>query len=493
MSTVDLGVVTQLNQLADAASSVAKDGRRLLIDEQINTETGEVQYHLSAESKFARLIRNVKALITGGTSGYEHDKRVQAAFVKLIDKKASSDNTTTLARGNLNTLSHRIRQIDAGSISGNAATVFAALTLAERSLPPEPSDVAPGNLASEDVLLDHDYEEVQEFPGYETAATWFGNRESRVSELDNTYESIDGDEGLASRVQRMLDRDSSSYSEVYDRQLRGGDRDTNEASYVSRAAGNRASIYEQPVSSHTSKLIGVFKNLPRDPNTPLIPKVFGSLRETRLTDTALETLKHLPELSNETSEAFRQSLRFPSPRLSPDLDGPAVAPSKSPDDWGGLFIATLANTVAPDRLNRLAYEIDAQEFNTKLEQALSTEDSSTGSVAGDEYKGTKAADVIVAAKVLDEILHQRESQQEISAANRRHENRLAAARLNERLANYEAEVNEVFTSLDPDTQDPEGEYATYNHYARLDEIYVDGVDVDADKQTPSGGPKPTES
>ena len=474
MSAVDLGTVTQASELAAAARIASQDGKRLLLEKDGTNGAGETRYRLSAESRFARYIRNVKAFLTGGPSGYDHDRRVQLVFKHLIDKEADRAGTSSLHQTRLDALSTSIRQLNGRSISGNAAALFVRLVdnADLSSVFPRSAGTDSGDLSGDS---DHEYEEIPELiiPGYETADTWFPPESHLKAPDDNIYDTpIDGqvprpvvDLGHDYDEIFLNDRGSAGHYDLLDHTGHSSDDNSNGRVNELRFS-SRLSHYEDPVSLTTTEGIRALKALPPDPEAEKVPKLGRTqLRETRLSDVTVQVIKDVPAFQSATDAEFRLGLQFPE--RSSDNRAIGLGPlNNSPSNWEGLYLASLANTVNPDHLNKLSLIIRPQEFNDRLAQALAQEDSSEHGIAGEEFKGSKAADLMVAATVLDELLHE----QEVSELTARENHRLETAAYQHRLGEIEAgSVRESFvdddsagsfTPLDPSTREPDEEVFT---------------------------------
>ena len=462
MSTIDLGAVSDVSQLAQAVERAATDGKRVLIAEDGVDESGETRYRLSAESQFSRLIRNVKAFFTGGNSGYDHDQRVQSAFHNLI-AKGSRQAANGPEQHRLQLLDARIAQLDGHSISGNAAKVFSRLH--------KESTVPFGLQTFDNVVYD----------GRPSSNSPEGGVDETVHRGGHSVSSADPHD-----YEEIPDYDYSDVSNSNPRQTPGlgsdDDYDYPGNPGESVALTDSFSGYELPVPVAILAGTTALQQLPSSPDAVSAPKIGRTqLRESQLGDAALLALKGTPELQESTDADFRASLKFPEhtvTRKASDGSSQSVAGTVSaanlPVSSGGFYLALLANTVETKYVNRLGLLVGTQEFNARLAQALAHEDNSDDSVAGESLKGTKAADVIIAAKVLDELLREQEDQ-ELQARDQVVSETARYERLAEEI---QKDLSETFTSLEPSTRVREEEYDVPVRpepnddptYARLSEI-----------------------
>lgn len=406
MSTVDLGTATTAAELVNAVRTANEDGKRLLIEKEGGpNEGGEVRYRLSAESQFSRFIRNVKAFVLGGTSGYDHDYRVQLALKSLVDKESDRLQGLPGWQNRVDDLSDRIREVNGKSISGNAAAVFVRLIENANVSTVFPRDISSSHPDTQS--LDHDYEEIPAnlFQGYEVHEDWIPPpRRSEPSDADvsRDYDYIPSqDLNLDEGYQILNTIDQDDIDDDFDR------------SPLEPRTPNRASVYEAPVSRNATAVINAFSGVPIDPDAEKVPQIGKvQLRSTRLSHATEETIKTVPVLQAKTDAEFRSSLRFPE-RVD---HAPSLNPLTKPE---GFVLASLANTVNSEHFSKLTIALNRQEYNETLTRALSREDNSESGVAGPELKGSKAADLLVASKVLDEMLNKLEVSARISQENKR--------------------------------------------------------------------------
>jgi len=445
MSTIDLGTATTAAELVDAARTANQEGKRLLLEKDGVNEAGETRYRLSAESQFSRYIRNVKAFITGGVSGYDHDRRVQVVFKHLIDKESDRHHDSTLKQTRLDDLSDRIRQVHGRSISGSAAALFIRLIDEGAGL----SDIFPSSAeshSSDADDIDHDYEEIPElrFPGYETAEDWLSTEPSDV-DVAHDYDYIDSQDEFSDGGYDELN--ATGQNDIDDEVL---------SSPIEPRGLNRASVYEVPVSRITTSVIQALNGVAQDPEAEKAPKLGPTqLRETRLSTATVDTIKATPALQAKTDTEFRTSLSFPE-RIGNEslLHNPKISE--------GFYLASLANTVKPHHFNKLSLVIDRHEFNEKLSAALAREDDAKDGIAGTALKGSKAADLLVASKVLDELLHEQEVSDLVARENYRiaaeadklqYDKRLAQGQVNATIE--ESDPDDQFTPLNPFSREPD--------------------------------------
>lgn len=451
MSTVDLGTATTAAELVNAVRTASEDGKRLLIEKEGGPNEGtEVRYRLSAESQFSRFIRNVKAFVLGGTSGYDHDYRVQLALKSLVDDEADRLHGVPGWQNRLDNLSDNIREVNGKSISGNAAAVFVRLIENAHVSTIFPRDISSSH--SDASSLDHDYEDIPPSISehYEVHEDWVPppRRAEASDDVSRDYDYIPSqDLNLDEGYQILSTIDQDDIDEEFGR------------SPLEPRTPNRASVYEAPVSRNATAVINAFSGVPIDPDAEKVPQIGTvQLRSTRLSHATEESIKTIPVLQAKTDAEFRSSLRFPE-RIDHD---PALNPLTKPE---GFVLASLANTVNSEHFSKLTIALNRQEYNEKLTLALSREDNFESGVAGPELKGSKAADLLVASKVLDEMLNKLEVSARISQENKRiirETERLRAERENgpsvegqdpddlfTPLNQFSIEPDEVFTSPTP--------------------------------------------
>lgn len=460
MSTIDLGTATTAAELVNAARTASEGGKRLLIEKDGDTnEAGEARYRLSAESQFSRFIRNVKAFVTGGTSGYDHDYRVQLALKHLVDKEADRLDAVPFWQQQVDGLSDNIRQVNGKSISGNAAALFVKLVDSAKLTVVFPRDVSALN--SDSSRQDHDYDEIPEvrFPGYETASDWFVASPDLDPPIDHSphdYDYIPSQHQTRDESYQILN--ATGQNDIDDHMVQ---------SPIVPRVPNRASMYEVPVSRNTASVINALSLLPRDPEAETVPKIGRTqLRETRLSQAAVETIKTIPALQAKSDADFRSSLLFT------ERAGNGPLSENDPAKPEGILLASLANTVKLNDFKKLSIAIDRKEFNEKLNLALAQENNSEVGRTDLALVGSKAADLLVAAKVLDEVLHDLENSALVARENNGREDehyRLRFADLQTQLdGGARVEPDDDFTPLDQDSREPDEVYTALTPREPLD-------------------------
>jgi len=417
MTNIDFGTVTQAADFANAIELADKAGKRLLVERDNSNPGGETTYRLSAESKLSRYIRNVKAFFTGGASGYNHDRRVQLAFQTLLIKAADQQAGSTEA-DRLSLLDARIEQVDGRSISGSAANLFAQY-IKESRLPFSSQQFDNATYDSLPLELAADYEvPIEELRGFP------------VTPDINDYEEIPGDESWSrstasddhdydyiSNNRSTLDLDSSHYETEPGYETQAG--------LFGQDNGGHENVSETPIEAQGHK-----SSVPRDydyakaeetgthDDEITVPRLGRTqLRKTRPNESTFTDITSDPDFKKSTDAEFREALKFPKHTVTQALaNGSTVSVAgtvpvpKGAEDYTAFHYVLAANTVSPNHINRLGILINADEFNERLTQALAHEDASSEGVAGASLKGTQAADILVAVKLLDELLYEIEQQ-----------------------------------------------------------------------------------
>lgn len=134
-----LGIVNDLDGLETAIQDASASNKRLLVN-KIEGNNGTA-YFVSAESKTARAIRNIKAFFGQGETGRAHDAKVKDALVALANKKAADGSATSYQKLRARAIAQTVAKLNSNSISGNAALTFKAAIVSalrdEQSVSPD--------------------------------------------------------------------------------------------------------------------------------------------------------------------------------------------------------------------------------------------------------------------------------------------------------------------------------------------------------------------